>query len=186
MTGFEAIREIYGLTLEDIAKMTGITKQSVSEWGENGKPIPKRRVKQLSKKLGIDETFFTLNEIDEVQKLEIRSQQLLHSINGMIEVETLDIIEDKNHPQLMITPKNFDTDPRLAKIYQNHLHTGLLQELQSLNELFVSFEKGSYETEQDKTDTLKDYCELVTTFIDVLLSEKADYYQLLEDLKKHL
>ena len=60
----------------------------------------------------------------------------------MIEVETLDIIEDKNHPQLMITPKNFDTDPRLAKIYQNHLHTGLLQELQSLNELFVSFEKG--------------------------------------------
>ena len=45
--------------------------------GRKGKPIPKRRVKQLSKKLGIDETFFTLNEIDEVQKLEIRSQQLL-------------------------------------------------------------------------------------------------------------
>ena len=82
MNNLDNIREIFNLTLEDVANMLNIKKQSVSEWSKNNK-IPEKRIKELSELLNIPEEYFN-KEISEVDKIKLQNIKLEQDIKNSI------------------------------------------------------------------------------------------------------
>ena len=58
MIGLEYVRKQNGDTVEALATKLGITKSLISQWENGRKPIPSKRLIQLSELYGLPEKYF--------------------------------------------------------------------------------------------------------------------------------
>ena len=67
MIGLNYIRNLYKKTTVDLAEELGVTNGLISQWEQGKKPIPAKRVEQLSKLFDIPEQYFTkqVSDIDQ-------------------------------------------------------------------------------------------------------------------------
>lgn len=75
MIGLEYIRKNNGDTVEALATKLNITKSLVSQWENGRKPIPAKRLTELSKIYGIPEKYFS-KELTKIEKLKIERKRL--------------------------------------------------------------------------------------------------------------
>ena len=83
MLGLNYIRNIYGLSMQELAEKLGISKQAISKWEKGEKKIPQSRIQQLSEEVfkGIPLDYYSkeLNRIEQlvVQKNQIKTTDVL-------------------------------------------------------------------------------------------------------------
>jgi len=88
VNGLRYIREHHKITLPDLADMLKVSKQVVSMWEQNKKPIPPKRIQQLSIMFNVPEKY--LGEISDVEELEIENIFLSKAIDDSeVEYETI-------------------------------------------------------------------------------------------------
>jgi len=75
MRGINYIRNLYNLSLQDLGNILGVTKSILSKWERGEKPIPKKRITQLSEYFNIPSEYFQM-ELAEDDKLTIQSIRL--------------------------------------------------------------------------------------------------------------
>lgn len=77
MSGFKYIRcQILNKTLDEVAKMLGVTYQTVFSWESKKKKLPETRLIQLSEMTGLPTHFFLIENVTEFDKLEIKKHWL--------------------------------------------------------------------------------------------------------------
>ena len=63
------IREIYGATQDEIAKVAGVTRSTISQWETGASKASNTKLEKLSIFYGIDpESFYEVDDIDEVRR----------------------------------------------------------------------------------------------------------------------
>ena len=97
MFGLEYIRKLYGDTTITLADKLGITNALVSQWENGKKPIPEKRLDELSKLYNVSKEYFS-RELTPLEQLiikknmngiqddeEIRKEQILDDIRNIME-----------------------------------------------------------------------------------------------------
>lgn len=74
MNGLRYVREKYKMSITDLAEKLGISRQAVSIWEQSKKPIPEKRLEELSTIFSIPKEYFA--EISDIQELEIEKHML--------------------------------------------------------------------------------------------------------------
>ena len=91
MLGLEYIRKLYGDTTITLADKLGITNALISQWENGKKPIPEKRLEELSKLYNVSSKYFS-KELTSLEQVKIKK-----SINGIQDDEDIhkeQIIED--------------------------------------------------------------------------------------------
>ena len=91
MLGLEYIRKLYGDTTITLADKLGITNALVSQWENGKKPIPEKRLEELSKLYNVSSKYFS-KELTSLEQVKIKK-----NINGIQDDEDIhkeQIIED--------------------------------------------------------------------------------------------
>lgn len=81
MLGIEYIRNLYGDTTTTLGEKLGISNVNISHWENGNKPIPSRRISQLSQLYKIPETYFA-KELTRLDELEIQNEILLYKYSS--------------------------------------------------------------------------------------------------------
>lgn len=75
MIGLSYIRSLYNISITDLSIILKLSKQAISAWEKQQRPIPSTRLEQLKEIFkGIDIEYFT-KEIDELDMLKIQKQK---------------------------------------------------------------------------------------------------------------
>lgn len=80
MNGLKYIRNRCNLSLNDLASALGVTRQALSLWETEKKPIPPQRKKQLADFFGIDENYFGC--ITENEKKELLEKAMFRYVEN--------------------------------------------------------------------------------------------------------
>lgn len=80
MNGLKYIRNRCNLSLNELAEAIGVTRQALSSWETEKKPIPAQRKKQLSIYFGIDEDYF--GEISEDKKKDLLEKAMFRYVDN--------------------------------------------------------------------------------------------------------
>ena len=91
MLGLEYIRKLYGDTTITLADKLGITNALISQWENGKKPIPEKRLEELSKLYNVSSKYFS-KELTSLEQVKIKK-----NINGIQDDEDIhkeQIIED--------------------------------------------------------------------------------------------
>ena len=137
MNNLDNIREIFNLTLEDVANMLHIKKQSVSEWSKNNK-IPEKRIKELSELLNIPEEYFN-KEISEVDKIKLQNIKLEQDIkNSIFEYERE--IYDNETDETITTISDIAYNKDLERLYEiNNIKINKLNLLKKIDTIISKY-----------------------------------------------
>ena len=137
MNNLDNIREIFNLTLEDVANMLNIKKQSVSEWSKNNK-IPEKRIKELSELLNIPEEYFN-KEISEVDKIKLQNIKLEQDIkNSIFEYERE--IYDNETDETITTISDIAYNKDLERLYEiNNIKINKLNLLKKIDTIISKY-----------------------------------------------
>lgn len=85
----KAIRKLYGMSLQEVAKAIGISFQTISKY-ESGKiPISNEKLDIISKHFKISKEYFIKNGFNELDKLSIQREKIINE-SEEIEVEETD------------------------------------------------------------------------------------------------
>lgn len=113
MIGLEYIRKNNGDTVEALANKLNITKSLVSQWENGRKPIPAKRLAELSKIYGIPEKYFN-KELTRIEELKIEQKRLSdYYDSSVVEYEEPIAFDSKGNPTEYIT--HFDGDRNTAE-----------------------------------------------------------------------
>ena len=91
MLGLEYIRKLYGDTTIILADKLGITNALISQWENGKKPIPDKRLEELSKLYNVPSEYFS-KELTSLEQVKIKK-----NINGIQDDEDIhkeQIVED--------------------------------------------------------------------------------------------
>ena len=91
MLGLEYIRKLYGDTTITLADKLGITNALVSQWENGKKPIPEKRLEELSTIYNLSSEYFS-KELTSLEQVKIKK-----NINGIQDDEDIhkeQIVED--------------------------------------------------------------------------------------------
>lgn len=91
MIGLEYIRKLYGDTTITLADKLGITNVNISQWENGKKPIPEKRLEELSKLYNVSSKYFS-KELTLLEQVKIKK-----NINGIQDDEDIhkeQIVED--------------------------------------------------------------------------------------------
>ena len=91
MLGLEYIRKLYGDTTITLADKLGITNALVSQWENGKKPIPEKRLEELSTIYNLSSEYFS-KELTSLEQVKIKN-----NINGIQDDEDIhkeQIVED--------------------------------------------------------------------------------------------
>ena len=83
MLGLEYIRKLYGDTTITLADKLGITNVNISQWENGKKPIPKKRLEELSKLYNVSSKYFS-KELTSLEQVKIKK-----NINGIQDDEDI-------------------------------------------------------------------------------------------------
>lgn len=81
--GLLQIRQLYNLSLQELADKLQVSNQMVSMWERHKKPISKNKLKQLSELFNIPDYYF-VEELDELDMLEVQSIKLKNAYKDTI------------------------------------------------------------------------------------------------------
>ena len=96
MTGLGFIRnEVMGITMEELARELGVSKQIIYMWESGRKKIPAARLEQLSNMTGIPSQMFLAEDLTDRERLEIRSLSLQKEIRDT-SMEYENLTDDSN------------------------------------------------------------------------------------------
>ncbi|MCH4239847.1 MAG: helix-turn-helix domain-containing protein [Oscillospiraceae bacterium] len=191
MIGLEYILQLEGMQKKDLAEKLGINKQNITLWIKGKQNISQKYLPILSNIFGLEQSYFQ-EELTETDKLAIQNNLLFLKIKGSFACEPIDDEEDEmvdGHPIIRVTPKNFDTDPRFAKMYRNQLEIELLQNLESIKDRFISISQINMADEVKLNQILKIYCnvidELDSMMFNTFLNKDEDCAKLIEALNQY-
>ncbi len=98
MIGLEYIRKLYGDTITSLGEKLNISNVNVSQWENQKKSIPEKRLEELSKLYNIPKGYFS-KELTKLEKLKIEHKKLSQEFNdSIIEYETPIAFDKNNHP----------------------------------------------------------------------------------------
>ena len=91
MLGLEYIRKLYGDTTVTLAEKLGISNVNISQWENGKKPIPEKRLEELSTIYNLSSEYFS-KELTSLEQVKIKK-----NINGIQDDEDIhkeQIVED--------------------------------------------------------------------------------------------
>ena len=91
MLGLEYIRKLYGDTTVTLAEKLGISNVNISQWENGKKPIPEKRLEELSSIYNVSSKYFS-KELTSLEQVKIKK-----NINGIQDDEDIhkeQIVED--------------------------------------------------------------------------------------------
>ena len=113
MIGLKYIRTLFNDTGEDVAEKLGVTKVTISKWENGIKPIPQKRLTELSEIYGIPEKYFN-KELTKIEELKIERKRLSdYYDSSFVEYEEPVAFDSKGNPIEYIT--RFDGDRNTAE-----------------------------------------------------------------------
>lgn len=95
MIGLEYVRKQNGDTVEALATKLGITKSLISQWENGRKPIPSKRLIQLSELYGLPEKYFN-KELNKSDQLKIQLKKLSSQYDDSVVEDEVPIDFDEN------------------------------------------------------------------------------------------
>ncbi len=183
MTGLKFIRRRCNYTLSDFANELGVSRQILSEWENNSKPIPKSRKEQISLKLGISEDL--LGEINNEQKDIIINKAMFKDADKEV-YSYIPPYENEygEHEKFTAYFMKEDFEPNVEKYAKAKKARNDM--LSSLNE---AFHGKDYTTQKDKTTAYNRDIRLFSLFLECYnaiwsrnTTEKMDAYHALENV----
>lgn len=113
MIGLEYIRKLYGDTTSSLADKLGISNVNISHWETQKKPIPEKRLEELSKIYDIPKKFFS-KELTKLEELKIEYKKVSHDYDeSVIEYEDAYDFDENGIPREFI--KRIDGDRGLLE-----------------------------------------------------------------------
>lgn len=95
MIGLEYVRKQNGDTVETLATKLGLTKSLISQWENGRKPIPSKRLIQLSELYGLPEKYFN-KELNKSDQLKIQLKKLSSQYDDSVVEDEVPIDFDEN------------------------------------------------------------------------------------------
>lgn len=103
MIGLEYVRKQNGDTVEALATKLGITKSLISQWENGRKPIPSKRLIQLSELYGLPEKYFN-KELNKSDQLKIQLKKLSSQYDDSVVEDEVPIDFDENGKPIEYEP----------------------------------------------------------------------------------
>ena len=103
MIGLEYVRKQNGDTVETLATKLGITKSLISQWENGRKPIPSKRLIQLSELYGLPEKYFN-KELNKSDQLKIQLKKLSSQYDDSVVEDEAPIDFDENGKPIEYEP----------------------------------------------------------------------------------
>lgn len=103
MIGLEYVRKQNGDTVEALALKLGITKSLISQWENGRKPIPSKRLIQLSELYGLPEKYFN-KELNKSDQLKIQLKKLSSQYDDSVVEDEVPINFDANGKPIEYEP----------------------------------------------------------------------------------
>lgn len=103
MIGLEYVRKQNGDTVEALAIKLGITKSLISQWENGRKPIPSKRLIQLSELYGLPEKYFN-KELNKSDQLKIQLKKLSSQYDDSVVEDEVPINFDANGKPIEYEP----------------------------------------------------------------------------------
>lgn len=164
MIGLNYIRNLYKKTTVDLAKELGITNGLISQWEQEKKPIPDKRVKQLSKLFGIPDVYFT-KQVSDIDKLLIENIKIDQDISKT-EYEYEDTVYDEKINDYITIPQ-IGYDNSLIELKEiNDSTIKKLKVLQKIDGIISSSQDA--ESLSDVIDTMDSYSLIFDRFADIV------------------
>ena len=92
MNGFKFIRiNVMNKTLDEVAEIFGVSKQSIYLWESKRKKIPQKRAEALENLTGIPEKYFFLKELTRDDEFEIKKCKLRKEIIDLATEYNIDV-----------------------------------------------------------------------------------------------
>lgn len=171
MNGLSAVRDAYGLTLEEVANMLGVKRQSVYEWCRPNGKIPSKRIKQLSALLAIPEQYLTLAEASEDDVIVMQKYALENSMDKTSK-EYNRIVNEKDSKKIVM----FLEENREDAIEPKHVSEAKLLESKAMDRIHEVMNHIQHATTTEAA--LLEYGEniaLFQRFSDVVDSKRLSY-----------
>ena len=83
----QIVSHAYNVPLSEIAKVLGVTRSSVNDWINRGKPLPKKHIPLLSEMFNLKGDYFT-KELNEQETVEVYEKGLSKIMNKEIIIQT--------------------------------------------------------------------------------------------------
>jgi len=80
MTGLTYIREIFNMSMNDLAEKLGVTKQTISKWESGKVQVSDERLSQLEHIFKLSAAFFLKKEFTDADIIEIEQARFLYKI----------------------------------------------------------------------------------------------------------
>ena len=156
MIGLEYIRKLYNDTTITLAEKLGVTNAVVSQWENSKKPIPDKRLDELSALYNSPKDYFS-RELTKLEQLRIAHDNLLNKYNETIQVDEIPNYDDSGNLIGYSTEMNYDkgiemsiqmleNDIEIEKTIQkvrDIICTGKMEESIGLINKFVSLMKSN-------------------------------------------
>lgn len=95
MFGLEYIRKLYGDTTITLADKLGITNALVSQWENGKKPIPEKRLDELSKLYNVSKEYFS-RELSKLEQLHIEYDKVSDEYDATVNEYEMPVDFDEN------------------------------------------------------------------------------------------
>ena len=91
MLGLEYIRKLYGDTTVTLAEKLGISNVNISQWENGKKPIPEKRLEELSNIYNVSSKYFS-KELTSLEQVKIKKN--INGIQDDDDIHKEQIVED--------------------------------------------------------------------------------------------
>ena len=169
MLGITYIRNLHNLSLQDLGNILGVTKSIISKWERSEKPIPIKRIDQLSKHFKLPAEYFQ-KELDEIDKLNLQSIQTRNEIDET--AYQYDVIGQDDYGNEIVYTGTYLDDSSVEKLRQTN----------SLIDKEITLKKINKFLSQKLDNDIEVFNELFDRFADVVAA--ADYYSFIPSLFK--
>lgn len=156
MIGLEYIRKLYDDTTITLAEKLGVTNAVISQWENGKKPIPDKRLDELSALYNVPKDYFS-RELTKLEQLRIAHDNLLNKYNETIQVDEIPNYDNSGNLIGYSTEMNYDkgigmsiqmieNDIEIEKTIQkvrDIICTGKMEENIGLINKFVSLMKSN-------------------------------------------
>ena len=176
MIGLEYIRKLYRDTTSSLAEKLGISNVNISHWETQKKPIPEKRLEELSQIYDIPQKFFS-KELTRLEELKIEYKKVSHDYDeSVVEYEDAYDFDENGIPREFI--KRIDGDRGLLE-HLRCLETDIkiektLQEVRNVIDDSYSESDGVFGIE-DFISTREQNIGLIKKFVSLMKSNSSEF-----------
>ena len=179
MMGLEFIRKQYDISLADLAKEIGVSRQFISKWETGEKSIPDKRLECLSQFFNVPTEYFK-KQLSEIDKIKIQNFKLEQDLEKSVYDYEDTVYDEESDDYITIPEIGYDQSIVEAEQYNN----AKIEELETLEKI------EDIITDQQPEDDLYDIiskmtgrAELFDRFADMVQSDEVENYILHEVMR---